>query len=255
MTTSADKILIYCQSIAEEFQSRLNRIRSFAKHNLSSGTANESILREFLASHVPTNYAVGQGFICDPFKENAISKQCDILIYDQAFWPLVYADGPIKIVFPDAANLVIEVKTSLGKKDTEQALSNIQSARKLKHPIEGIIFAFNSPSLDTVRRHLTSFVARSTSDDLPKAILLFDKNVIIQMVSPPFYDGSLRYSFRIPVDKRKGQVVTYLLALLFERTGRLLSAEAINMTMEMIKEYTKSSGEDILIKSASDSKT
>jgi hypothetical protein len=116
MNTSADKLLLYCHSIAGEFQSRLNRIQSFVKHNLLSGTANESILREFLASHVPTDYAVEQGFICNPFEENAISKQCDILIYDQANWPSVYADGPVKIVFPDAARLVIEVKTSLGKK-------------------------------------------------------------------------------------------------------------------------------------------
>jgi hypothetical protein len=98
---------------------------------------------------------------------------------------------------------------------------------------------------------LTSFITLSSTDDLPRAILLFDKNVIIHMVSPPFYNGSLRYSFRVPLDKQKGQVITYLLALLFEITARLLTADAMNMSIEMIREYTKPSGEDILIKTAS----
>jgi hypothetical protein len=253
MYTSADKMLAYCQSIAEEFHSRRNRIRSFVKHNLSSGTANESILREFLSSHVPTNYAVGQGFICNPFEENAISKQCDILVYDQAHSPLVYADGPVKIVFPDAARLVIEVKTSLGKKDTEQALWNIQSAKKLNRNIEGVVFAFKSPSPDTVRKHLTSFISLFSEQDLPRAILLFDKNVIIYMPKDHFQQGPPRYSFTVPIDRKKGQVITYLLAVLLEKTGHLEVDFAMNMSMDVIQKYTEASGEDIPIRRASES--
>jgi hypothetical protein len=92
--------LNYCSRIADEFQTRLNRLRSFVKHNASSGTANESILRSFLSTHAPSNYVIGQGFIYNPFERDVVSRQCDILIFDQAHFPMVYSDGPISVVLP-----------------------------------------------------------------------------------------------------------------------------------------------------------
>lgn len=100
MPTSADRLLLYCQKISQEFNSRLNRIKSFVHHNLSTGTANETILREFLSTHAPEKFAVGEGFICNPFEDNQVSKQCDVLIYDKNNFPLVYSVGSIKVVHP-----------------------------------------------------------------------------------------------------------------------------------------------------------
>jgi hypothetical protein len=50
MQTHADTFFEYCMGVAQEFEARLNRIRVFVKHNLTSGTANEIILRDFLAA-------------------------------------------------------------------------------------------------------------------------------------------------------------------------------------------------------------
>ena len=157
MSPNSDKIIQYCISVGSEFQACLNRIQSFVKHNLSSGTANETILREFLASHAPSSHAITQGFLCDPFEDNKISKQCDILVYNQSHYPLVYSDGSVKIAFPKGARLVIEVKTNFNKKDVVTGIENIESTKKLDSAssnIGGIIFAFQSPSLKTVRKHL-----------------------------------------------------------------------------------------------------
>jgi hypothetical protein len=66
MESRADKFFEYCVSVAKEFQSRMNRMRVFVRHNLSSGTANEILLRDFLAKHASGNFSVSQGFICDP---------------------------------------------------------------------------------------------------------------------------------------------------------------------------------------------
>lgn len=150
MTNNPDKIIEYCLGVSREFKARLNRMRVFVKHNLSSGNANEIILREFLSSHAPGNYHVGQGFICTFSETYEASKQCDILVYNQNDYPLIHSDGPIKIVWPQSARMVIEVKTNFGKNDIKTALENIELMKKLNERITGIIFAFNSPSLPAI---------------------------------------------------------------------------------------------------------
>ncbi len=109
-------------TIAKEFQSRINRMQVFVRHNLSSGNANETILRQFLATHAQGNIDVGQGFICDPTHEDRISKQCDILVYNQNDYPIIYSDGAVKIVWPESVRMVIEVKTNFGKRKSRQPL-------------------------------------------------------------------------------------------------------------------------------------
>ena len=93
-------LIKYGQGIAEEFKARRNRIRNFVTdHNLTSGTANEMILRDFLASLSPRRYTVGQGFICNPTRPSQVSRQCDILVlrYCQMLWmgisSAAHADG------------------------------------------------------------------------------------------------------------------------------------------------------------------
>ena len=51
LSSKADNFFEYCVSVAKEFESRMSRMRVFVQHNLSTGTANEVILREFLSKH------------------------------------------------------------------------------------------------------------------------------------------------------------------------------------------------------------
>ena len=103
---------------ADEFLARLNRIRSFVpEHNLTSGTANEMLLRNFLSEYSSGKFALGQGFICEPTipdraTHHLVSKQCDIIIYDRDY-QLVHSEGEVKVVWPQAVRMVIEVKTKL----------------------------------------------------------------------------------------------------------------------------------------------
>src|SRR3712207_2610733 len=140
MTILEDKIIDYSLTIAKELDARLNRLRVFVRHNVSSGNANELILRDFLSRHAPGNYDVGQGFIYDLFGEQQASKQCDILIYDKNNEHLVYSDRPIKIVLPTTTRMVIEVKTNFDRKETTRAIENITATRRLMN-------SFNSTSV------------------------------------------------------------------------------------------------------------
>jgi hypothetical protein len=245
MTTSADRFLSYCNTIAQEFNSRLNRIKSFVQHNLSTGTANETILREFLSAHTPDKFAVGEGFICDPFQSKSVSNQCDVLIFDKNNFPLVYSVGSIKVVLPRAARMVIEVKTSFGKKDIHSAISNIESAKKLKsRNLTGVIVAFNSPSLKTVIANIKNYPSSIETEHLPTAILLLDKDLIIHRWGwlrnkEIEEDSNLNpnsFSIRKAKSNKKGFAITFLLSLFFLATElELYEAEVINMLTEMFE--------------------
>jgi hypothetical protein len=236
--TKADTFIRYCMTIAPEFKARLDRIRAFVKqHNLTSGTTNEAILRDFLSRHAPKNFHVGQGFICDPSQEDQVSKQCDILVYDQSRYPIVYEDGPIKVAWSDSAKMVIEVKTQLQKNEIQSALENIKSIREVNINTIGIIFAFYSASLSTIKSHLQEYLPSISTSHNPSAILLFDEGVIIRR------EAHNTYSIRKAEEENKNAVViAYLLLAFFDAVLRpspfTNSAGAVDILLEMLKKYT-----------------
>jgi len=258
MTSRTEKTFAYCLGIAREFEARVSRMQIFVKHNVSSGNANEVILREFLASHAPGDFHVGQGFICDPTQENASSKQCDILIYNQNYYPLVYSDGPIKLVWPNSVAMVIEVKTNFGGKDIITSLENIESAKRLNDQLTGVIFAFKSASITTVLKQLQTYPKRLGTKHKPTAILLLDKGVIIHRWGLSRMRDSERdrdtnlenYAVLTAKGDKGALVVTCLLLLFFQSVGRgrgLYEADMMNMLLETIEHLAEKMPKDIHI--------
>lgn len=257
MPKRSDKMLAYCIGIAKEFQSRINRMQTFVKkHNLSSGGANETILREFLSMHAPTSYEVGQGFICNPINGDLVSKQCDILVYDQSSFPVIHSDGSIKIVMPDAARMVVEVKTRFTKKEVVGSLLNVETAKRLNSQMTGLIFSFYSPSLKSVLKNLQEYPEYIHQDYKPTAILLFDKGIVIHrwnLMRGRDIDreaGTDPEAFGVRVAKRdKGAVVvTFLLLHFFETVAHgLLWSNVANMLLDMLEEHTEKAQDDIYV--------
>lgn len=241
----SDKLVEYCVGIAQEFQARLNRIQVFVKHNSTSGSAHEDILRDFLIKHTPGAFQVGEGFVCNPLQENNVSRQCDILIYDQNRHPVVYEDGPVKIVWPDSVRVVVESKTRFDKKDIEAAVRNIESAKAVKRIQEdrvdfnGFIFAFRSAGLETVKKHLKRCLSSVPMKNRPDAILLFDKGIIIRR-SPE----TTRYGIEKTVDDRHigAIVVTFLLLHFFYAVGSHMGIGIAEVLRQMQIKYTKRIG-------------
>lgn len=214
-------------------------------------------MRLFCESFVQTcagNFHVSQGFICDPSDKRWVSKQCDILVYDKNHYPVVYSDGSIKVVWPSSVAMVIEVKTTLAKKDVASALENIISAKRLNTSIAGLIFAFQSPSLSTVIKHLEAYPGHIPGEFAPTAILLLDKGVIIHnwpwarhqefdLDKPETWKN---YSIRSGKADRGAVVVAFLLFLFFQvmQTGRN-EADFINALNDMFEKYTKKEWGDI----------
>lgn len=246
---SIDQLLAYCSSLAEEFEARRNRVRTFVSHNLTSGTANEAILRSFLASISSGNFGVTEGFICNPLKSLA-SRQCDILVHDTRF-PLVYSESGVTIVWPEAAQMVIEVKTTMNRRDVGKAVENIVAAKKTEHPnvrrLIGVIFAFNGPSAKSVLKLLREY--ECDPRDRPVAVILFDQGMIIQQAyfggAPRYGSEESDYELRQCIGNRRSALtLTYLLLLFLNpqfnyARGVTTYTDLLMVTQQFLRENTR----------------
>lgn len=129
----------------EEFQKSITRELIATKDRVEFliGSANwgevgsykEVILRKIISQYLPSNLSIGTGFIVsnDDYllgSNNKISKQLDIIIYDNRN-SVVFKEGDFIIITDSMAKAVIEVKSEVINYsiDKENALNNI--ARKL----------------------------------------------------------------------------------------------------------------------------
>jgi hypothetical protein len=222
-----DKFVEYCRSVAQEFLGRVDRMQVFVKHNLTVGNARETILRDFLATHTPEPFRVGQGFMCDPTEEDRVSRQCDILVYNGAKYPLVYEDGAVKVVWPDSVVMTIEVKTRINKKEIEGALKNIKSVKSTaerhddKSPVKAMVFAFKS-SIKTPRlkKHLCEFLPPKP-EYRPDALLVFEKGWIVEHKS-----SRKQYCIWESREDDGSALLTHLLLDLFDATSSWLNGRS-----------------------------
>ncbi len=123
----------YHQSIAEELTVTQNRIRDLIgnRHWLTDGERKEAAFRKVLRNHIPERFHVGKGFVCF---EKGTSNQIDILITDKNH-PVLFKDGELRIVTPDAVRAIIEVKTRIrGKSELVKILNKISDdAEKIRN--------------------------------------------------------------------------------------------------------------------------
>ena len=251
MDSSIERMVQYCSGIANEFEARLNRIRTFVPdHNFTSGTANEVILRDFLARRSTGRYKVGQGFICAPTASDSASKQCDILLYDRHNYPLVHSEGEVVLVFPQAAKMVVEVKTRLNKNALKDAMENIRTAKQLNYAINGVIFAFESLRQETIIKHLQQYPEQLLMRHTPIAILLLNRGVIIhRWPGTELGGGENLYEVRASKDKDNAIVVAFLLLLFFDvqMQGVWGGAKIMNMMQQMLEDRTDKLAENIQV--------
>lgn len=161
--TSPEK---YLNLIKDEFFTKINRVTLFTKHAPSIGFGNEEILRNFLKTHIPERFAVGTGFIF--LNNNNVSRQCDLLIYDKVNYAPLFKEGDFVIIHPEAVAAVVEVKTTLSKKELFGSIENIRSVKEVAQKareqgirchISGFSFIFKTrkQKLTTVKDWLQSY--------------------------------------------------------------------------------------------------
>ena len=121
------------KNLTTELESLKDRVRHYIndKHWLSDGEWKESVIRTVLRRHLPASIGIGSGFIVF---EGKPSTQIDILLYDNSK-PVLFQDGNLVILTPDAVRGVIEVKTKFNKKkDFHSAVEKLCKIAELINP-------------------------------------------------------------------------------------------------------------------------
>ncbi len=143
----------YFESLTNELHSLKNRIRNFidSNHPLSDGEWKESVLRSLIRRHLPANIEVGRGFIV---KTESPSKQVDILFYDNSK-PVLFRDGDLLFITPDATKGIIEVKTRIND------ISNLRNVlRKLAGNLK---FVLESRGIETSNKFFCGLFVYETN--------------------------------------------------------------------------------------------
>ncbi|SHL45103.1 hypothetical protein SAMN05444484_1011530 [Flavobacterium chilense] len=115
--------LEYQLSINRELDTIKNRVRNLiGEANWGEdGRYKEEKLKAILRSRLPNNLSVGTGFVLNQIShtENTVSKQIDILIYDNT-QPTIFTEGDFVIVTQNSVKALIEVKSKVSSNRTHK---------------------------------------------------------------------------------------------------------------------------------------
>lgn len=146
----------YFRSLGNEVEALKSRVRDLksSTHWLTDGEWKESVLRTVLRRNLPESVGIGRGFVV---AETQSSHQLDILVYERSA-PVLFRDGELVFVTPDAVLGIIEVKSSVTIGAFQDAVSKLAEAIELVrlHPNSSAfasIFAYEGGDV-TAERYL-----------------------------------------------------------------------------------------------------
>ena len=109
-------------------------------HYPSVGQYKERLLAETISNFLPSTVAVGTGFVLFPHEDTnppaadyhdplnqsafAISRQCDVLVYDTTAHPPIFRDRDFVVLRPDSVRAVIEVKGAISRRQLNETLDS-----------------------------------------------------------------------------------------------------------------------------------
>lgn len=163
-------------------------------HSLDKGRERENIVKEFLINSLPKQFSVGYGFIYSAKKQK--SPQEDIVVYDELNNPLLSRFVTLQLFPIESVYAVIEVKSMLNKEKLKESFDNIKAVKRLTRvggftktlhgtvvyppppPPIGIVFAFNSTRLATLKKNLKEFQYNVDPSCWVDIICVLNKGVI-----------------------------------------------------------------------------
>ena len=112
----------YFRSLGSEVEALKSRVRDLkdSTHWLTDGEWKESVLRSVLRRNLPESVGVGRGFVVAEFQS---SHQLDVLVYERSA-PVLFRDGDLVFVTPDAVLGIIEVKSKVTSRTFQMWLPN-----------------------------------------------------------------------------------------------------------------------------------
>jgi len=141
--------LDYQRSIVAEFKAFENRVRNLIdkSHWGEEGHFKEVVLMNYLKRILPKHLSVGTGFVRN---EGKITKQIDIIIYDNNF-PVLFSEGDFIVTTSENVIGIIEVKSRIEPSKLCEIIKTANNNAEIiveqsdKHLFNGI-FSYNKSS-------------------------------------------------------------------------------------------------------------
>lgn len=107
--------LEFQKSITEELNVVKNRVRNLIgdSHWGEEGRYKEAVVKNILRKFLPQHISIGTGFIVNSNNHNRISKQIDIIIYNNMH-PVLFSEGDFIITTMKNVLGIVEVKSNIG---------------------------------------------------------------------------------------------------------------------------------------------
>ncbi len=114
------------ESWSNEFSSQINRVFALigGRHHYELGSHREILFRNFLRNYLPNHWEVSTGFIIGNGK---VSKQQDVIIWDSSSHMPFLREGEFVIVPKESVMAMIEVKTTIDRKEIKNAFKCLHS--------------------------------------------------------------------------------------------------------------------------------
>ena len=159
-------------------------------HSTLKGNVRELFLSNFIKSVFPSKFVVGTGEIFD--SRNQISKQADIIIYDELMPTFDY--GGSQHYLSGGVLSHIEVKSKLDQAELNKALEVVESVKFLERDIDqdmhigelpesifSSVFSYSSIEPKTIVKHMSDFYSsKEESCGFVDAICVLNKCVILR---------------------------------------------------------------------------
>jgi len=155
---------------------RLEAAKQLIEHNPTRGSTAENALRNLLREFLPQRCGIGGGFVLAA--NGKLSRQIDIIIFDQLEAAPLYRDGDVVIVSPDSTYVVVEVKSDLKAEKLEEAFDNINSVKALDPNVRGIVFGYASATAGTFAEHLPQ-ARKNRAGLVPEHIICLERELVI----------------------------------------------------------------------------
>ena len=143
LATKRGDLTAYAAMIGEEFSSKVDRLAQIigTSHESSVGSYKESLLRDVISKFIPKRYSVGHGFVVFTresalndktsdnmdlwnLKEHYVSKQLDIIVYDDYNFPPLLQDKDFIVLRPEAVRSVVEVKGYISRETVRHSIES-----------------------------------------------------------------------------------------------------------------------------------
>lgn len=186
------------RSVANRMRADFEQSKVFS-HNGEAGTSREALVRDFLSSCLPAHVqAIHNAEIIA--SDGGVSRQCDVVIVNRETPPLTSLQG-YRVIPNECVYGLVEVKTSLNRKDLLDACEKIANARQLSKtayrrvpgpivrttsaygrtydhfPTSGIVVAFDGLNLQTLGDHLVEWCRKRPVWEWPDSVWVLGKGV------------------------------------------------------------------------------